>query len=690
MHTVSHTSSNIVFAHWQLKMDVDGVLWAFADRQGESVNSLSPDMLRELSNILTFAEQQAVSGIGFLSAKRSGFIAGFDIREFDNIDGTAQLREALRDANAIFDRLEQAPFPTACGIDGFCLGGGLELALACRYRVASDSDATRLGLPEVRLGLHPGFGGCVRLSRLIGGKDAIPLMLTGRALRANAARSLGLVDSVIGAHADLMWGARRLLLSQRPARRARLLQRLSNTLPARLVLSSLMRRATAKKANPDHYPAPFAIIDLWREHGGNSSAMAKAMAIEEQKSFCALFETPAAHNLRRVYKLMELLKSDGKTDVLPVRRVHVVGAGVMGGDIATWCALRGLEVTLQDRSTEAVDAALARADTLFSRRLRSRSLRAAARTRLRADVAGDGVTRADIVIEAIVEDLAAKRGLFAELEPRMRTDAILATNTSALPLDELGESLARPGQLIGLHFFNPVTSLPLVEVVVAAASVTDTVRRGAGLVLQIGKLPLVVKSAPGFVVNRVLAPYLVEALNAIDEGLDATQVDAAAMDFGMPVGPIELADQIGLDVCLHVTATLGKPGELERIRARLQPYIDRGHLGKKSGRGFYIWKAGKPQRPGNANPTGTAGGELQQTQLAKRLIDPLLDECERVLAEKLVDGADRLDAGVIFGTGFAPFRGGPLHYRQTASAAVLMEVPMQVPAPMPDKPKDIT
>jgi 3-hydroxyacyl-CoA dehydrogenase/enoyl-CoA hydratase/3-hydroxybutyryl-CoA epimerase len=660
MHTVIPTINDIALAHWRLKMDIDGVLWAFADRQGESANSLSPDMLRELSDILTFAEQRSVSGLGFLSAKRSGFIAGFDIREFDNINSTDELREALREANALFDRIEQAPFPTACGIDGFCLGGGLELALACRYRVASDSDSTRLGLPEVRLGLHPGFGGCVRLSQLIGGKDAVPLMLTGRALRANAARALGLVDSVVARHADLMWATRRLLLSQRPKRRARWLQRLSNTLPARLILSAVMRRATTRKANPAHYPAPFAIIDLWREHGGNSSA--RAMAREERESFCTLFDTPAAHNLRRVFNLMELLKSDGKTDVSPVRRVHVVGAGVMGGDIATWCALRGLEVTLQDRSAEAIDSALTRAKKLFSRRLRGRALQAAARTRLRADKAGDGVAHADVVIEAIVEDLDAKRGLFAELEPRMRPDAILATNTSALPLDELGESLARPGQFIGLHFFNPVAQLPLVEVVVAAASAPDTVHRGAALVLQIDKLPLVVKSAPGFVVNRVLAPYLVEALNALDQGLDATHIDEAATTFGMPVGPIELADQIGLDVCLHVTATLGKPDELERVRARLQPYLDKEHLGKKTGRGFYTWKAGKPQRQKNTQPGG------DPAQLAKRLIDPLLDECERVLAEDLVDGADRLDAGVIFGTGFAPFRGGPLHYRKTTHA----------------------
>ena len=655
------TVSDLPLEHWRLKRDVDGLLWAWADRKGESVNSLSPDMLMELERIVIYAQGTQTSGLGFLSAKRSGFIAGFDVREFEHISGGEELRASLEMSNAIFDRLEQSRFPTACGIDGMCLGGGLELALSCRHRVATSSDGTRLGLPEVKLGLHPGFGGTVRLSRLIGGKDAVPLMLTGRGLRAGAARTLGLVDVVVRPHDDLFWRTRKLLLSNRPARRASRAQSMTNLPGVRHALAAVMKKQTAKQANPQHYPSPIAVIDLWREHAGDW----RAMHVAERVSFARVFETDTARNLRRVFHLMEALKDDGKSDTPPVRRVHVIGAGVMGGDIAAWCAARGLDVTLQDRSADAISTALKRAKKLFSRRFRTRALRRAATARLRGDVEGQGVRAADVVIEAIVENLDAKRGLYAEIEPLMKTHALLATNTSALPLEDLSEGLARPGQFIGLHFFNPVAPLPLVEVIRADGSDDGAVERGAAFVRQIDKLPLVARSAPGFVVNRVLAPYLIEALGCVDEGIAFDDVDAAARQFGMPVGPIELADQIGLDVCLHVTGTLGKPEQVERVESRLRPYLDAGHLGKKAGQGFYVWKKGKPVRKDAPSTMSHA----EQDVLAQRLITPLLDECERVLADGIVADADRLDAGVIFGTGFAPFRGGPLHYLSASDRA---------------------
>ena len=651
MQTITHLSLN----HWKVKQDIEGYLWVYADRANESVNSLSPEMIMEIVPILDWAESSNVPGLGFLSAKPTGFIAGFDIRAFDDYTGDNQINEALAEANQLFNRIENLPFPTACGIDGFCMGGGLELALVCRYRVARHDDKTRLGLPEVKLGLHPGFGGTMRLCRLIGGKDAVPLMLTGKALRASSARRLGIVDKLVGPHENIQWSMRKLLVRNTPARKASFVQGLSNSTFARRLIAPIMVKETAKKANPEHYPAPFSIIDLWKNHGGSWQQMLE----EEGRSFAKLMDTSTATNLRRVFRLMETLKAQGKGVKFKPRRVHVIGAGVMGGDIAAWCALRGYEVTLQDRAMEYIEPALRRSKKLFGKRLKTSALRKAASTRLIPDLAGNGAKRADVVIEAIIEDLGAKQELFSIIEPIMRSDAILATNTSALPLEDLASSLKRPGQFIGLHFFNPVAALPSVEVIQAESSDIEIVKRGAAFVNAIGKFPLIANSAPGFVVNRVLSPYLIEALKASEEGITLEDIDRAAVAFGMPMGPMELADQIGLDVCVHVTKTLGRADELSLVEAKLNPMISAGKLGKKSGEGNYVWKNGKPIRKQPSDHQSRS----KQMELAERLIKPLLAECQSVLDDGVVENADLLDAGVIFGTGFAPFHGGPLHYR---------------------------
>lgn len=651
MKTITDLSLN----HWKVKQDIEGYLWVYADRANESVNSLSPEMIMEIIPILDWAESNRVPGLGFLSAKTTGFIAGFDIRAFDDYTGENQITDALAEANQLFNRIENLSFPTACGIDGFCMGGGLELALVCRYRVARNDDKTRLGLPEVKLGLHPGFGGTMRLCRLIGGKDAVPLLLTGKALRASSARRLGIVDKLVGPHENIQWSMRNLLMRNSPARKANLLQGLSNSTFARRLIAPIMVKETAKKANPEHYPAPFSIIDLWKNYGGNFSQMLE----QEGPSFAKLMNSPTATNLRRVFHLMEALKAQGKGVKFKPRRVHVIGAGVMGGDIAAWCALRGYEVTLQDRAMEYIEPALQRAKKLFGKRLKTSALRKAASARLIPDLAGSGAKRADVVIEAIIEDLSAKQELFSSIEPTMRPDAILATNTSALPLEDLASPLKRPDQFIGLHFFNPVAALPLVEVIQAQSSNAETVKQGGAFVNAIGKFPLIAKSAPGFVVNRVLSPYLIEALKASDEGIALEEIDRAAIAFGMPMGPMETADQIGLDVCVHVTKTLGNPDELSLVEAKLNPMINAGKLGKKSGEGNYVWKKGKPVR----ETTATNKSKSEQMALTERLIEPLLTECQAVLDGGVVENADLLDAGVIFGTGFAPFHGGPLHYQ---------------------------
>jgi 3-hydroxyacyl-CoA dehydrogenase/enoyl-CoA hydratase/3-hydroxybutyryl-CoA epimerase len=509
---------------------------------------------------------------------------------------------------------------------------------------------TRIGLPEVKIGIFPGLGGSVRLTEKLGGLKAAELILTGRALNARAARSAGIVDEVIGAHQNLRWAARRAILKKRKSRAPGLVAKLSNAAPLRPLVANILRKQVRKKANPEHYPAPYHFLDAWQQHSGDRAAFFEA----EARGVGQLMVGDTARNLRRVFHLMERLKAEGKASDFKARRVHVVGAGVMGGDIAAWCALRGLEVTLQDRELQYIEPALARAKKLFKRKLKKPAAVAAAQTRLIADVEGRGAARADVVIEAIFEDPEVKRALFRELEPKLKLGAILATNTSAIPLEVLAEGLADPSRLVGLHFFNPVAQMPLVEVVRGEKSGEEQLAAAAAFCRQIDRFPLQVKSSPGFLVNRVLAPYLLRAMVMHGEDTSMEDLDAAAVRFGMPMGPVELADVVGLDVCLKVVDSLG--GD-EAVVARLKSLVDAGKLGKKSGQGNYLWKDGKPQRDNAASESAA-----QLDALAERLLAPFFDECRSCLADEVVADADLLDAGIIFGTGFAPFRGGPLHY----------------------------
>lgn len=634
--------------HWQLQFDADGFCWATLDRADRRSNTLSSTVLEEFGQLLDRLEATPPRGLVIRSGKADGFIAGADVSEFDTLHEATAVAARIRQVHALFDRLEALPCPSVAAIHGFCLGGGLELALACHWRIALERDDTRLGFPESRLGIFPGFGGSWRATQRLGGPRALELMLSARQLRPAAARAIGLIDEVVSRHASLDWAARRALLAGKHSRTPGLLARLSNTTAARTLLTPLFTRQLATKVRREHYPAPYRLIEHWRRHGGDRAAMLEAEAL----SVGELLVGPTAVNLRRVFHLMERLKSLGHAEDCTVRRVHVVGAGVMGGDIAAWCALKGLEVTLQDSAAPRIDAALARATALFARRLKSPAARLAARARLIGDPAGDGVTRADVVIEAIVEDLAAKQALFAALEPRLAAHALLATNTSALPLTALAAGLRQPQRLIGLHFFNPVAQMPLVEVVHDANTAASTRHRGCAFVGAIGKLPLPCAGTPGFLVNRVLAPYLLAALQRLDAGSSKGTLDAAACAFGMPLGPIELADRVGLDVCRRVADSLGGS---TAAKAQLDALLAAGRLGRKSGRGFYVWRHDRPQRE-----APQAGVDL--AALGAELLAPLLAECRAALADGVVADADLLDAGVIFGTGFAPHRGGPLHH----------------------------
>ncbi|HYK25454.1 MAG TPA: 3-hydroxyacyl-CoA dehydrogenase NAD-binding domain-containing protein [Steroidobacteraceae bacterium] len=641
--------------------DADGIVWLTLDKPGGSTNVLSREVLEELGRLLEPLAGAPPRGVVVRSGKSSGFIAGADIREFTTLENAEQGFELARGGQLVLDRLESLRCPTVAALHGFALGGGLELALACRYRIAVEDDRLSLGLPEVQLGIHPGFGGTVRSVRLLGVRPAMRIMLTGRPVRADRALSIGLVDRLVPA-ADLTAAARECVLHPPPRGGAPLLERVLNLPPIRPLIKPALVRQVASKAPREHYPAPYALIELWARYG----ARGEAAFVAEARSIAQLFGTETAHQLVRVFLLQDRLKSLAGKSAPNIRRVHVIGAGVMGGDIAAWCALRGFEVTLQDRAAEFIEPALARAAELFEKRVRDPAQRTAARERLRADIAGDGVPAADVVIEAIFESLNAKRELYASLEPRMRADALLATNTSSLELAPLAAKLARPERLVGLHFFNPVAQMPLIEVVQSEGTDPAMVAAGLAFARRLDKLPVPCRSAPGFVVNRVLMPYLQEAMRSGEEGVPLTRIDATAVRFGMPMGPIELADVVGLDVAHDVGEIIAAElGRQAPDLTRLKQLVAAKKLGRKSGEGFYRWQDGKPVKP------DAASSAPPSPDLEDRLILALVNECAAVLREGVVTDADLLDGAVIFGTGFAPFRGGPLAYARSRGIATV-------------------
>ena len=648
-------------ACWTLERDAGDVAWLTLDKPATSANVLSSSVLIELDAVLATLERQLPRALVVLSAKRSGFIAGADIREFTGLTDTAAAYALIRRGQQVLDRLAALPCPSVAAIHGFALGGGLELALACRYRVAAGDERLSLGLPEVQLGIHPGFGGTVRSVQLAGVRIAMQLMLTGKPLRAADARRSGLVDRLVP-EGELRNAARALALEAPRPQRAPLAERLLSAAPLRPFVRRALLKQVARRAPRTHYPAPYAIIELWSRYGAHGRAAFEA----EARSIAQLFLTETSRNLVRVFLLQDRLKSSGGQGGAEVRRVHVVGAGVMGGDIAAWAALRGCTVTLQDRALEYIEPALKRAQELFAKRLRDPAKSAVAGQRLRADVAGDGVRDADVVIEAIFENLEAKQALYAELEPRMRAEALLATNTSSIMLEPLAAKLARPERLVGLHFFNPVAQMPLIEVVHSARTAPAAAQAAGAFARRLDKLPVPCRSAPGFMVNRVLMPYLNEAMYLAQEGVPLPAIDAAAVAFGMPMGPIELADVVGLDVAAHVGEIIAQ--ELKRPAAQLPQLaqlIAAAQLGRKSGRGFYLWQDGKAVKPPGPWP-------VTPPDLIDRLILALVNECVACLRERVVEDADLVDAAVLFGTGFAPFRGGPLAYARTRGAAAIV------------------
>lgn len=639
----------MTFKHWTTETDDAAIVWIRIDKADGSANVLSTEVMLELDELLKPLETKPPRGVVIFSGKHNGFIMGADITEFTAINTTERAYEVTRLGQQLFDRIEALRCPTVTAINGFCLGGGMELAMATTYRLALANKKAILGLPEVQLGLHPGFGGTVRAVQICGVRPGMQLMLTGTPVTVDKGRRIGLIDR-IASEDNWRQACRELIASGKAKQRPPLLERFLNLGLVRPFIKPMLVKQVAAKARRDHYPAPFALIDLWARCGASSRNGYEA----EARSFAKLMCTSTSRNLVRVFFLQNKLKSQGNKPATRIENVHVVGAGVMGGDIAAWCALRGLNVTLQDRATEYIEPAIKRAQAMFSKRVRDPGELAATNARLRADVDGAGIADADLIIEAIYENLEAKKSLYASVEASMKPGAVLATNTSSIPLQQLRTELRQPGRFIGLHFFNPVAQLPLVEVVRCEDTAQDVLDAGFGFVKAIGKFPLECASAPGFVVNRILAPYMSEAMHLVGSGVSLAAIDKVAVAFGMPMGPIELVDSVGLDVVLHVSKVLGTQME-GPVAEQMSAMVARGDLGRKSGQGFYTWQDGKAQKSadhGNAPPADAED----------RLVLCMVNEAVAVLADRVVSDADLLDAGVIFGTGFAPFRGGPIHY----------------------------
>ena len=649
------------FTHWQAEIRDDGIVVLALDRRDSPVNAMSQDVLLELGDIIERLAIDPPKGVVIRSAKAAGFIAGADLKEFQEFDRRGTVNDAIRRGQSTYQKLAELPCPTVAAIHGHCLGGGTELALACRYRVASSDPSTRIGLPETQLGIFPGWGGSARLPRLVGAPAAMDMMLTGRTLSASAARGIGLVDKV-AAPAVLVDAAISLLQSgtTRPFKQ-RATAWATNTWLARKILAPQMVKQVARKAKKDQYPAPYALISTWERSGGSGI---QARLDAERRAVVKLAGGPTARNLIRIFFLTERLKALGGKDSR-IRHVHVVGAGVMGGDIAAWAAYKGFDVTLQDREQRFIDPAMARAQALFEKKVKDPAKRPEVAARLKADLAGDGVARADLVIEAIIENPDAKRELYQSLEPRMKDDALLTSNTSSIPLVELREHIAHPARFAGLHYFNPVAQMPLVEIIHHDRMAPETEQRLAAFCKALGKFPVPVAGTPGFLVNRVLFPYMLEAATAYAEGIPGPVIDRAAAKFGMPMGPIELLDTVGLDVAASVGRELAPFLGLQ-IPAALAT-VEQGRRGKKDGQGIYKWENGRAVKP------EVAKDYQAPSDLEDRLILPLLNEAVACLHDGVVADADLLDAGVIFGTGFAPFRGGPIQHIRATGADALVE-----------------
>lgn len=643
------------------------------DRPGSSANLFDRPAMEELDRHLSFiAGRPGLRGLVFISAKPSIFIAGADLHAL--AEAGDDLADLIARGQAVFNRVAALPFPTVAAIHGACVGGGCELALACDWRVASPDRATKIGLPETQLGILPAWGGSTRLPRLIGLPKALDIILAGKTLAAKPALSCGLVDAMAPAE-NLLAAALRQIALGKPQRRGHAL--INNRLATALIRARV--RPELLKKTRGHYPAVTKALDVVTS--GLSQSVEASLCLE-LGAVLELARTDACRNLIRIFFMQERAKKKQAVTPEPaaVRRLAVIGAGVMGAGIAQWTAGRGFPVILRDIDAGQVGKGMANIARLFDEGTKRHAF-----TKIEARAGLDRIFPAagevplggvDLVIEAAVEKMDLKKELFRRLDERAGPQTILATNTSALSVSEIAAGTARPERVVGLHFFNPVHRMQLVEVVLGEKTSVEVLRRAVRFVQQIGKLPVVVKDSPGFLVNRILMPYLLEAGHLFESGAEVKDIDEAMLDFGMPMGPLRLIDEVGLDVSRHVAATLvEKFSDRMSTPGVLDTMIAAGLLGRKTGRGFYLHEDGgknaQPNREADRFRLNETARGWDRAELQARMVMLMVNEAARCLEESVVAGPEDVDFGMIMGTGFAPFRGGPLRYADAEGAAVL-------------------
>lgn len=654
------------------------------DRPGSPANIFDKATLLELnSHLAALTDDPQVKGLVLASAKKSIFIAGADIKSFSDDPDPETLRDLIELGQSVFNRIAALSIPTVAAIHGACVGGGYEITLACDYRIASPDKITKIGLPETQLGILPAWGGCTRLPRLIGLPRALDVILGGKTLAAKPALKCGMVDELAPAEYLVSLAAQRILsrgVGLRHRRRP-LKFKLMNSSLAAAVIARRARAALLQKTR-GHYPAVEKALDVIVR--GLSRSLPDALALERE-AILELGRGEASRNLVRIFLLQERAKkltlpagADGAKSDSPVKRLAVIGAGVMGAGIAQWASARELSVVLRDINAEQVAKGMATIAKLYEDGVKRHAFTAvearAGLDRVSPAPAEVSLQNIDIVIEAAVEKMALKKDIFCRLDELAGPHTILATNTSALSVSEIAAATRHPGRVVGIHFFNPVHRMQLVEVVLGKQTHPDVARRAVRFVQQIGKLPLVVKDSPGFLVNRILMPYLIEAGHLFECGARIEDIDEAMLDFGMPMGPLRLIDEVGLDVANHVAADLAsKFSDRLQQPAVLGRMIEAGLLGRKSGAGFYLHQRRKSEPEVNPDVdrfhNDSRHAKLDRAALAQRMTLLMINEAARCLEEGVVGESADVDFGMIMGTGFAPFRGGPLRHADSQSVA---------------------